>query len=133
MRTIRDIYTHLTSKSFYTYPESSSVLISTTSIEPSVVENVGRHSRNLSQRFGESSSRSRSKSASPMRFLYHSDNPGEINIKNQDQNTGYSANFGYERIIIKGDNDYQRWLQDYAKKDLFTDWVESVFGRSVGR
>ncbi|KTW25965.1 hypothetical protein T552_03239 [Pneumocystis carinii B80] len=130
MRAIKDVYGHLTSKSSYTYPEPSSVLISMSSIESSAIENIERQSRNTSQGQNESTG-SISRPDSPIRLLFH---PGaEVNTRIKDQNIGYSLNFGYERVIIKGDNDYQRWLKDYAKKDMFTDWVETTFGKFVGR
>lgn len=130
MRPIKDIYSHLTSRSSYTYPEPSSVLISMSSIESSVIENIEKQPRIVSQGQNENTG-STSKSESPIHLLFH---PGtEVNTRNKDQNVGYSLDFGYERVIIKGDNDYQRWLKDYAKKDMFTDWVESTFGKHVGR
>ncbi|QSL65780.1 hypothetical protein MERGE_000058 [Pneumocystis wakefieldiae] len=121
MRPIKDIYSHLTSRSSYTYPEPSSVLISMSSIESSVIENIEKQPRIVSQGQNENTG-STSKSESPIHLLFH---PGT------DQNVGYSLDFGYERVIIKGDNDYQRWLKDYAKKDMFTDWVESTFGKHL--
>ncbi|EMR09956.1 hypothetical protein PNEG_01714 [Pneumocystis murina B123] len=130
MRSIKDIYGHLTSKSSYTYPEPSSVLISMSSKESSVIENIERQSRIASQGQDENTG-CISKPEPPIRLLFH---PGaEVNTRIKDHNIGYSLDFGYERVIIKGDNDYQRWLKDYAKKDMFTDWVETTFGRLVGR
>ncbi|CCJ30907.1 unnamed protein product [Pneumocystis jirovecii] len=116
MRTIKNAYTHLTSKDSYVYPESSSVLISMMSTELSAVKNSEKQSKNILQGSNENVLKNKSRSKSPMSFASHS---------------GYSSYFGYERVIIRGDNDYYRWLQDYAKRDMFTDWVESAFGRII--
>ncbi|KAG4301607.1 hypothetical protein PCK1_002092 [Pneumocystis canis] len=125
MRFIKDVYSHLTSKSSYTYPEPSSTLISITSAESSEIENIEKLSGNTFRKSGENVAKNMSKS--PMYFMFN--HVGEMNTRIQDQNTGYSSYFGYERVIIKGDNDYYRWLQDYAKRDAFTDWVENAFGK----
>ncbi|KAG4304950.1 hypothetical protein PORY_001625 [Pneumocystis oryctolagi] len=131
MRAIKDVYTHLTSKNCYTYPEPSSVLVSIMSTEFSAIENIEKQPKNISRRSSENVIRNRPRSRSPVYFTPNS--VGEMNLKFQDQNAGYSSYFGYERTVIKGDNDYYRWLQDYAKRDTFTDWIESAFGKSVGR
>ncbi|KAG5517917.1 hypothetical protein PMAC_000372 [Pneumocystis sp. 'macacae'] len=121
MRAIKNAYTYLTSKDSYIYPEPSSMLISMMSTELSALKNLEKQTKNI-QGSDENIPKNRSKSKSPV-----------MNIKTQDQNTGYSSYFGYERVFIRGDNDYYRWLQDYAKRDMFTDWVETAFGKCVGR
>ncbi|KAG4301667.1 hypothetical protein PCANB_001881 [Pneumocystis canis] len=129
MRSIKDVYSHLTSRDSYTYPEPSSTLVSIMSTELSEVENIEKQSKNITKKSDGNIIRNIPKSP-----IYFGFNPvREMNTKIQDQNIGYSSYFGYERVVIKGDNDYYRWLQDYAKRDAFTDWVESAFGKFVGR